>query len=107
MGSGVFKSRQISVRPVLISSRRMAACRLAVAVTPILILGAIGSLWFGTGTRTAGERQWLLLTQFPDSVSQPALSADGRTLLSSGAPARLPAPARSVYRPFREAMQLS
>jgi serine/threonine protein kinase len=58
------------------SWRQVAA--LAAVVLSVLAVGAI--LWQRSPTRPADRSQWTQLTNFPDSVTQPALSADGRML---------------------------
>jgi len=44
----------------------------------VLMLAAVSGLWFERPVRTTDSSQWVPLTKFPDSVSQPALSPDGR-----------------------------
>ena len=56
---------------------RIAA--IATAVVAILAIG--GAYWFLIPVRIADRSQWLPLTRFPDPVSQPALSPDGRMLV--------------------------
>ncbi len=49
------------------------------AVGAILLTVAVASLlWRRTGGKPATRSEWVQLTKFPDSVSQPALSPDGR-----------------------------
>jgi eukaryotic-like serine/threonine-protein kinase len=50
----------------------------AAAAVAVLAIGA--ALWLRSPTRPPGRDQWVPLTKLPDSVSQPALSADGRML---------------------------
>jgi eukaryotic-like serine/threonine-protein kinase len=50
----------------------------AIATAAVLIVGAM--LWVRQPAPPADVSQWVRLTNFPDSVSQPALSPDGRML---------------------------
>src|SRR5262249_1171992 len=50
----------------------------AAAVLAAAIAGAL--LWLRPGSRIAARSEWVPLTNFPDAVSQPALSADGRMM---------------------------
>jgi Tol biopolymer transport system component len=45
----------------------------------MLVIGAV--LWLRSPARLPDRSQWVPLTKLPDSVSQPALSADGRMLV--------------------------
>jgi Tol biopolymer transport system component len=58
------------------SRRRLAA--LAATALTILAIGA--ALWWRSSSRLADRSEWVQLTKFPDSVSEPALSPDGRML---------------------------
>src|SRR5205085_2868358 len=51
----------------------------AVGVIALAIVGG-AILWLAPGKQPASRAEWVQLTNFPDSVSQPALSADGRML---------------------------
>jgi serine/threonine protein kinase/Tol biopolymer transport system component len=44
----------------------------------VLALAAASAIWFEGSPRPTDSAQWVQLTKFPDSVSQPALSPDGR-----------------------------
>src|SRR2546422_4111709 len=46
----------------------------------LAVVFAIVMIWLWTGRRPPKENQWVQLTNLPDSVSQPALSPDGRML---------------------------
>ena len=46
----------------------------------IIILAAVTFAWLRPNSRPPGPDQWVELTRLPDSVSQPALSRDGRKL---------------------------
>jgi len=48
------------------------------AVAAVLVLAAAGGLWWRRPLRPTDSSQWVQLTKFPDPVSQPALSPDGR-----------------------------
>ena len=53
----------------------------AIAAAAALAMLAVGvTLWLRGPTRLPDHSQWVQLTQFPDSVSQPAISNDGRML---------------------------
>jgi DNA-binding winged helix-turn-helix (wHTH) protein len=55
--------------------------RLAAIAAATLAMLAVGTvLWLRSPPRLPDRSQWVQLTQFPDSVSQPALSPDGRML---------------------------
>ena len=51
---------------------------IAVAALGMLAIGA--ALWLRDPPATSDRSQWIQLTKFPDPVSQPALSRDGRML---------------------------
>jgi Tol biopolymer transport system component len=55
---------------------RMVA--IATAAVAMLVIGA--ALWLRGPARQADRSQWVQLTKFPDSVTQPALSPDARML---------------------------
>lgn len=55
---------------------RWGAAATAVAGLAVLAVGA--ALWFRGPARPLDRSAWVQLTKFPDSVSQPALSPDGR-----------------------------
>src|SRR5262249_11090104 len=44
----------------------------------VLVLAAVIALLLSRAVRPTDSSQWIPLTKFPDSVSQPALSPDGR-----------------------------
>src|SRR5262249_28097713 len=54
--------------------------RVTAAATALLAIGAViaAALWLRAPIRVTDSSQWTQLTKFPDSVSQPALSPDGR-----------------------------
>ena len=53
--------------------------KLAVIVGAAMVIVAIGgALWWRNFPRVPDRSQWVQLTKFPDSVTQPALSPDGR-----------------------------
>jgi eukaryotic-like serine/threonine-protein kinase len=52
----------------------------AIAAVGLAMLSIGTALWFRGPARPPDRSQWVQLTQLPDSVSQPALSPDGRML---------------------------
>lgn len=66
---------------VPVASRRSWPLVIA-AIAGVLVLLAAGAfLWLRSPVPLPDRSQWVPLTKFPDSVSQPALSADGRMLV--------------------------
>src|SRR3984893_1572021 len=63
--------------------RRVAA--VAAAGLAMVAIGAV--LWLRGSAHPTDQSQWVQLTKFPDSVSQPALSPDGRMLTFIRGPA--------------------
>lgn len=61
--------------------RRRRAAALAVVVTVLVLFGFSVLLWRRRAEPLPDRSQWVALTKFPDSISQPALSADGRMLV--------------------------
>jgi eukaryotic-like serine/threonine-protein kinase len=59
-------------------SNRWRVAALAAAVVATLAVGA--AVWWREPARPVDRSEWVQLTQFPDSVVQPALSPDGRML---------------------------
>lgn len=59
-------------------TRRRWPTRAAALVIVAAIAAAV--IWLRPDRRPAGRDQWVQLTNFPDSVSQPTLSPDGRML---------------------------
>jgi Tol biopolymer transport system component len=53
---------------------------LAGTLAALVILAAAALIWLRPNPRPPGPEQWVQLTRLPDSVSQPALSPDGRKL---------------------------
>jgi DNA-binding winged helix-turn-helix (wHTH) protein len=58
------------------SRRRLAA----VGATALGILAIGAALWWRSSPRLPDRSQWVQLTKFPDSVSEPALSPEGHML---------------------------
>jgi serine/threonine protein kinase/Tol biopolymer transport system component len=52
----------------------------AVAATVLALLATGAALWLRGSFRAADRSEWVQLTKFPDAVSQPSLSPDGRML---------------------------
>ena len=52
----------------------------AIATPALATLAIVGAVWFAGPAPAANRSEWLQITNLPDSVSQPALSADGRML---------------------------
>jgi serine/threonine protein kinase len=50
------------------------------AAGPVVALAAGIAIWMRAPSRPASRAEWIQLTGFPDSVTQPALSPDGRML---------------------------
>ena len=50
----------------------------AVAAVVLALLAAGAVAWFGTSDRPLDRSDWVQLTKFPDSVTQPALSPNGQ-----------------------------
>ncbi|MBV9181357.1 MAG: serine/threonine-protein kinase [Acidobacteria bacterium] len=51
---------------------------IAIAAALAVLLAGGATLWFRNPTGMSDRSQWLPITKFPDSVSQPAFSPDGR-----------------------------
>jgi len=68
------------VRKIIEQTRgRRSRWRVAAVAAAGLALLAMGlALWLRAPARAPDRSQWVQLTRFPDSVSQPALSPDGR-----------------------------
>jgi len=72
--------RQLASEVPVARRRRGAFAVAAIAVASVLlVMGA--ALWLRGPVPLSDRSQWVPLTKFPDSVSQPALSADGRMLV--------------------------
>jgi DNA-binding winged helix-turn-helix (wHTH) protein/Tol biopolymer transport system component len=56
-----------------------AVAAIAAVVLALLVIGA--ALWLRGPARSTDRSQWVQLTKFPDSVSEPALSPDGHMLV--------------------------
>jgi Tol biopolymer transport system component len=57
---------------------RLGSAAIAAAVLAAVAIGS--ALWLRGPTRPPDRSQWVQLTKFPDSVTQPALSPDGRMM---------------------------
>ena len=71
---------------------RWRVAAVAAAGLAMLAIGAV--LWLRGSARPTDRSQWVQLTKFPDSVSQPALSPDGRMVAFIRGPAPSLAQAR-------------
>lgn len=76
-----FEGHRQLANEVPVAWRRPGAFAIA-AITASLALLVIGAvLWLRKSAGLPDRSQWVQLTRFPDSVSQPALSPDGRMLV--------------------------
>jgi len=80
---------------------------IAAASLAILAIGA--ALWLRGPARPADRSQWVQLTKFPDSVTQPALSPDGRMLAFIRGPSTFFGPGQIYVKilPDGQAVQLT
>lgn len=60
---------------------------IAAAAVSLAVICVAAAVWLRRPDRVAGRSDWVQLTNFPDSVSQPALSPDGRMLTFVRGPA--------------------
>jgi tRNA A-37 threonylcarbamoyl transferase component Bud32 len=60
---------------------------IAAAAVSLTVICVAAAVWLRRPDRVAGRSDWVQLTNFPDSVSQPALSPDGRMLTFVRGPA--------------------
>jgi serine/threonine protein kinase len=67
-------------RTTLERAQRGRNWRTAAAGATVLLLSAAGFIGLHRQIQSADSSQWVQLTKFPDSVSQPALSPDGRAI---------------------------
>ena len=67
-----------TIEAVRRGQNRWRAAAIAIAAVAAVAVGS--ALWLRGSARPADRSQWVQLTKFPDSVTQPALSPDGRTL---------------------------
>jgi len=97
------------VRPARRSKRQIVAVAVAAALATILL--GLAGLWLSRRTRfTAPERtRWEQLTHFPDSVTSPALSPDGRMLAFIHGPKTFTSPGQVYVKllPNGEPVQLT
>ena len=87
-------------------SRRMAALLTTVSAAALIVSAAI---YFHAPARQIARSEWVQLTNFPDSVSQPALSGDGRMLAFIRGPETFVAPGEIYVKrlPDGEPVQLT
>src|SRR5262249_12435265 len=60
--------------------RRVSVWLLAVSVLAVLAVAVAAVVWLRGPSKPADPSGWVQVTNFPDSVVQPALSPDGRVL---------------------------
>lgn len=75
-----FEGHRQLATDVPMASRRPWLLAIAAITAVISLLAACVALWLRSPAGLPDRSQWVPLTKFPDSVSQPALSADGRML---------------------------
>ncbi|MEO8677543.1 MAG: protein kinase [Vicinamibacterales bacterium] len=65
-----------------IEQARDSGNRWRIASALVLVLAAVAAIafWLARPVKPTDSSQWVPLTKFPDSVAQPALSPDGRTV---------------------------
>lgn len=68
------------VRRVIEQTRARGNHGLAGAPAALVALAIATAMWFHNRSALSDRSHWVQLTRFPDSVSQPALSPDGRML---------------------------
>ena len=69
------------VRHVLEQTRNRSQRQWAALIAATVVALAVGvTVWLQRSTRPPDRSEWVQLTKFPDPVSQPALSPDGRML---------------------------
>jgi Tol biopolymer transport system component len=83
--------------------------RQAAAVALVTLAITVAALIYLRPSRPAGRDQWAQLTNFPDSVSQPALSPDGRMLAFTRGPETFVGPGQIYVKllPDGEPVQLT
>ena len=83
LGSGESTDQRLPepvLAPVSAKVRRRWRAVAAIAVVAFATLAVVAALRWRSSTRLPDRSQWVQLTKFPDSVTQPTLSADGRML---------------------------
>jgi DNA-binding winged helix-turn-helix (wHTH) protein/Tol biopolymer transport system component len=76
----VMIAADVMVAAIPASIRRRWRTNAAIAAAALAMLAIGAALWLRSTTRLPDRSQWVPLTKFPDPVSQPALSQDGRML---------------------------
>jgi DNA-binding winged helix-turn-helix (wHTH) protein/Tol biopolymer transport system component len=69
-----------SAAPALSTERWSRRTLALITLTGLVLLVVAASRWSPRKTRSPDSSRWIQLTNFPDSVTQPVLSADGRML---------------------------
>ncbi len=89
--------------------RRRSHWALIVLAVVIFVAGAIGGLLERRQPKFSDPSKWVQLTNFPDSVSQPALSPDGRMITFVRGPYTFAGPGQIYVKmlPHGEPMQLT
>jgi DNA-binding winged helix-turn-helix (wHTH) protein/Tol biopolymer transport system component len=72
--------RRVPIVAVIPANARRRLRTLVIAVAALVILAIGAALWLRDPARLPDRSQWVPLTKLPDSVTQPAFSADGRML---------------------------
>jgi serine/threonine protein kinase len=67
-------------------ARTWSRAALIAGIAVMIVAAAAIWMWTSPGSRPAARSEWTQLTNFPDSVTQPALSPDGRMLTFLRAP---------------------
>ena len=81
----------------------------AIATAALAVLAIGGAVWFRGPAPAPNRSEWVQITKLPDSVSQPALSPDGRMLTFIRGPATFFGPGQVYVKmlPDGEPVQLT
>lgn len=72
----------------------------AIALTAVVSVGTFLAIYLRNPSHAPGRSEWVQLTNFPDAVSQPALSPEGRTLTFVRGPETFAAPGEIYVKPL-------